>query len=247
MHPEHQREAARLARALRPEREEPPLRLRQGIVVGWGNGFLTLRPSGSDDPADDIPEVSYYSHLDPPNVGDVVECLANGSDWRAIGRVHRSSVGYTTRKIINTGSVLRGSQNWAEFDTRLDMAITARPGDWVLYGLSGAANNATFESYFDVVTLANGAFRNNLSGSSFGFGTTTGAGVIGWLADASNIDVPFGGTIAYQLKAEDVESRPEGDSQVYLRLVYRNSSAADRVFFCTGSAAMMAWCTTVTI
>lgn len=79
-----------LVRQLAPKPDEPPLRLRQGVVQAVAGVSCTVRPSGSEDPADDVAGVAVYAHVGVA-VGDTVEILAHGADWRVVGLIRRAA------------------------------------------------------------------------------------------------------------------------------------------------------------
>lgn len=124
-----------LVRQLAPKPDEPPLRLRQGVIQAIARPTCTVRPSGSEDPADDVAGVSYYESALPLSVGDVVEILAHGADWRVVGIVRRAGATPTsvTWKQATAGSVTvnTGTAYETFYAPTTDMPIEAAAGDLI--------------------------------------------------------------------------------------------------------------------
>lgn len=203
----------------------------------------TVRIGNPDDPAGDLTGVRYYAHI-VPRIGDTVEMLVQGADRRIVGHVDRAATGRFQRRLLSDGDRSRSGTTWSTFDAALDLDVSARAGDLILYGLSAFAGAATFRTFFTAVTIGlSGSTLNALSGaSSFGgLGTATGEGAPGWNAHEGNQPHPFGGAIAYTVTAGDLVVGPAGDKVAMLRLRYRNAASGTRTFAASSARPMMAW------
>lgn len=130
--------------------------------------------------------------------------------------------GLLKQKIRTAGPYWLSTTTWSNLDIALDISLPAKVGDWIEAGLSYFAGIQSPDVYFDVVTIENTIMRNSFA-TKGPLPSNVHRGVSAWAA-AGGARASVGGSVPYQLKAEDV-----GGGQVYLRIRRRNSTSTQRV------------------
>lgn len=165
-----------------------------GVPAGGTTGQVLAKASGADNDTE---------WVDPEGGG------ATGQGLRDFEMAKRTS-----------GNVTCNSTTWANFDTGLDLVLSASTGDTIEVGISGWWSNESVYCGLDVATIVSAAPVNYVSG---GAGGATTFGVMAWIG-TDGVQPPVGGSVLYELVSGDISG-----GTVTLRIRYRTSAGSNKV------------------
>lgn len=140
---------------------------------------------------------------------------------------------YHDRKSRTSGDITINNASWANLDTGLDIVLTAKTGDVVEVGVSGAVSNTAFGAQFDIVSVVSGSPVNNWSHDAAE--VSTNYGVPGWYCP-SGASQQLAGSLTKVLQAGDIAA-----GTVTVRVRYKQPSAGNRVVSANTDIPLIFW------
>lgn len=161
---------------------------------------------------------------------------SSGATWVHGPTKRDTAAGRLVAQSKNGNTVLASSTAWANFDTALDLAMTAEAGDVVEVHVSLRADNTTaVDVFLDVVTVVAGAPVTSFGLLAAAPTSTTGDGIPSLIL-TSGAKTNGSASVPLTLTAGDIEA-----GQVKLRMRYRTGSATGRTVEASANRLLRFW------